>query len=321
MNCAARHLLAAVALVLTARTLAAQTPTAPAPTRDQLAVAYLRLEYALRDHPPTAATLAEVNRAADRAGMAFLGGRGALALHVLDSLAAALEADPTAGRAARRAAEEALAAAPRRTRQVMVGADSIAYQVHAPSAAREALPVLIALHGAGGDERMFMEGNGAGRLRALADERGFLAVTPFTNHFMRSPEVLDALLDTLAAAHPIDRTRIWLLGHSLGAIAAWRVALARPAAIAAVVCVAGPCGGAPPDTSARWRAMPPTLVIAGALDPIAAPGRLEQSAAAARAAGVPIEFRVLPDLGHTFVIGYALPDAVTWLLAQPPRTR
>lgn len=312
-----RALVVAIAVlpVLSPAAVQAQVPTAAA-TRDQLAAAYLRLDYAVRDRPPAPEAKAALNRAADRAGMAFLGGRLDLAMVTLDSLALAVAADSALVAAHHAEAERALAAMPA-AREVFRGADgdSLPYRLHVPTATAP-IPLVVALHGAGGNEHMFLEGYGAGLLRRLADQRGFALLSPFTNTVMRAPALLDRLLDSLIATHRLDPGRVYLLGHSLGAITAWRLATSRADRVAAVVCIAGPCGGAPPDTTARWRTVPPALVLAGSLDPIAAPARLEQAALAAQNAGVPVEMRVIPDVGHTLIVGEVLPDAIDWLLAR-----
>ena len=47
----------------------------PAATRMDLAIAYLRFERALRDHPPPGERIAEYNRRFDEASIAFFTGR------------------------------------------------------------------------------------------------------------------------------------------------------------------------------------------------------------------------------------------------------
>jgi dienelactone hydrolase len=141
-------------------------------------------------------------------------------------------------------------------------------------------------------------------------------VTAFTNAWMRHPaEAFDAALDSAAARHPIDRSRVYVLGHSLGAGAAWTTARLRGDKIAAIGCLAGGCG-APPATGPVPARMPPTLLYAGELDPLAAPSRLETAAARGRDAGFAVEFRVAPAAGHTLMVGSVLDEVVEWLLAR-----
>jgi predicted esterase len=176
--------------------------------------------------------------------------------------------------------------------------------VELPPGAEEKIPLVIALHGAGGDENLFFEGYGAGLLSRLADRHCFLAVAPHTVPFSTRPEVFDALVETLARDFPIDPDRVLVLGHSMGAMAAAIVARARRDCVAAVCLIAGrPIGG--------LKGLPSTLYIAGGLDPLmpGAPAAREED-----------EIRTYPDHGHTLVVAEALPRAIEWLLAHSRTT-
>jgi poly(3-hydroxybutyrate) depolymerase len=230
----------------------------------------------------------------------------------------AVEPDSARRATQRAAAARALAGAAAQTRTLPAGPGApIPYRVYAPAnrAPGARLPLVVALHGAGGDENMFLEAYGAGAIRGLADTRGFIVVTPATMPMLRSTDALARLIDTLATELPVDRARVYLLGHSLGAAAAWNLARLRPDLVAAVVCISGACGGVPAPAPPR---VPPLLSVVGELDPIAQPARVEAAAAEARAAGRAVEFRLVPGYGHTLVVGVVLPDVVDWLLRQPP---
>ncbi|MGD0784183.1 MAG: hypothetical protein ABSA30_15170 [Candidatus Aminicenantales bacterium] len=70
-------------------------------------------------------------------------------------------------------------------RIVKTGDGEIPVRVYAPSPAGPSKPaaLVIAFHGAGGDENMFMDGYGAGLIKRLAEKRKFLLVTPLTDVF------------------------------------------------------------------------------------------------------------------------------------------
>ena len=319
-------LLATARLALDSAPLRAQAPAqapgaaaVPATTsRDQLAAGLLRLEYAMRDRPPATAAMPDLNRAFDRLSLAFFAGRFAEAVATLDSLTVAVEPDSARRASQRAAAVRAPAAAAAQTRTLSVGSGApVPYRVYAPAnrAPGARLPLVVALHGAGGDENMFLEAYGAGAIRSLADARGFIVATPATMAMLRSPDALARLIDTLATELPVDRARVYLLGHSLGAAAAWNLARLRPDLVAAVVCISGACGGVPAPVPPR---VPPLLAVVGELDPLATPARVEAAAAEARAAGRSVEVRRIPGYGHTLVVGAVLPDVVDWLLRQPP---
>jgi predicted esterase len=175
-------------------------------------------------------------------------------------------------------------------------------------ASTAARPLVIVFHGAGGDERMFLDGYGGGRIRDLAIQHDFVVASPLTNPFLRDPGAADALIDDLSADYRIDSARVYVLGHSLGAGAAGLIA-ARSARAAAACTIAGGMFG----DAAR---VCPTLVCLAKLDAVNPIARSRPAADAALARGLPLEIRVIENYGHTLVVGHVLPDAIAWLLAR-----
>ncbi len=172
-----------------------------------------------------------------------------------------------------------------------------------PVAASTPVGVLIALHGAGGDENMFPMSYGRGIAARLAFEAGLLFVSPATTSFMKGPEQFDSLLTVLREQYQIDASRIYLLGHSMGSGAAARLAQQRPAQIAAVACLAG---GAPVTAAGA----PPVLFIGASLDPII-PAKTVQAAASATPTGT---YEERANEGHTLMVRGGVLRAVPWLL-------
>jgi polyhydroxybutyrate depolymerase len=133
------------------------------------------------------------------------------------------------------------------------------YLVHVPRAAagRQA-PVMLALHGGGGSGAQFQREN---RLDAVADREGFLAVYPDGTgrlsgrlltwnsgahccgwaraHAVDDTGFLVAVLDDLAGRTPVDSRRIYVTGHSNGAMMAYRLAAERADRVTAIVAVGG----------------------------------------------------------------------------------
>ncbi|RMD60549.1 MAG: hypothetical protein D6824_09300 [Planctomycetota bacterium] len=176
-------------------------------------------------------------------------------------------------------------------------------------------PLIIALHGAGGDESLFMEGYGAGRLRDLAREKGFLLLTPRTNPFLEgSRQALDDMLDALEQLYAVDRQRVYVMGHSLGAGVAATLARTASDKVAACVCFAG--GGGWAGLTAAPGSIAPTRVFAGALDPIIPARGTLAAAQDAHKRGLPVEWTMLPAAGHTLFVGRVLDEAVDWLLQR-----
>ncbi len=144
-------------------------------------------------------------------------------------------------------------AAPAAAESLLVNGRARTYEIHVPSQLTLPAPALFALHGGAGDAdvmRRYTELNDA------ADELGFVVVYPegTANHWNdgRTSEMLAnhpsgssddvgfllALVDTLATAGTIDRTRTAVAGISNGGMMALRVACEAPALFAAYTVVA-----------------------------------------------------------------------------------
>ena len=180
-------------------------------------------------------------------------------------------------------------------------------RVVVPSSAnlRRPVGVLLVLHGAGGDENMFVDAYGAGIAVKLAAEQRLILVSPKTDVFGATPEHFDALMALLRNEFRVDSTRVYLIGHSMGAGAAARLAQQRPAQIAAVAMIAG--GSAITVANA-----PPSLFIGAELDGIIPAARVEAAAKATPGA----VYELFRHEGHLLVVGGGVRRAVPWLLSR-----
>lgn len=182
-------------------------------------------------------------------------------------------------------------------------------RISAPqSAATQPVGVLIVLHGAGGDENMFANGYGQGIAARLAREQELLFVSPATTPFMTSAVQFDSLMAVLRREYRLDESRVYVLGHSMGAGAAARLAQERPRALAAVVCLAG---GAPVTTADA----PPVLFLGAQLDPIIPAARV-QAAAAATPSGT---YEELANEGHTLMVRDGVKRGLAWMVQHVRR--
>ncbi|MFM8979655.1 MAG: hypothetical protein ACKOSS_04235 [Planctomycetia bacterium] len=182
------------------------------------------------------------------------------------------------------------------------------YRLYVPPAASGAadapLPLVLALHGAGGTEDMYFEAYGAGEALRQARARGWV---------LAAPDDSDASLEVLADLQQllsIDPARTYLTGHSMGAGAAWRAAIASPQSFTAVACVAGGWMSAGRPDYSRLGSLP-LLSITASLD--MSRRMAEGTARTALAAGAKVEERLYDDLDHLLVVGCSLPDVFTWL--------
>ncbi len=143
---------------------------------------------------------------------------------------------------------------PGKARTLVVGGFTRTYVVHVPKGndMKTPLPVVLALHGATMNGPMMASFSGLNR---KADQAGFIAVYPngtgsnssfFWNGggSAKNDEVddvafIDALLDDLGRAYPVDASRVYATGMSNGAIMAYRLAAELSERIAAIAPVSG----------------------------------------------------------------------------------
>jgi predicted esterase len=144
---------------------------------------------------------------------------------------------------------------------LLEGANEIMpYRVYVPKgyAPSKATPLVIALHGLGGNEDGFFD-NYQQLAPQLAEEHGFLLAAPLgfrRDGFYGSPimgagdaasrrraeysekDVLE-VLQRMKAAYHVDESRIYLIGHSMGAIGTWSLAAKYPQIWAALAAFSG----------------------------------------------------------------------------------
>lgn len=170
----------------------------------------------------------------------------------------------------------------------------------------EPQPLVVGLHGAGGSESMFFEAYGDGLAPRLAAERGWLFVSARAG-FLSLPPVVE-LVDALAARLPIDRRRVALVGHSMGAMHATRLLSDAAGRFAAAALLSG---GGPVRPSDPLETLP-LWVGAGEQDfGLSASRKLAELL---REAGCErVELRVVPQVEHLAVVQAALPEVFAFL--------
>lgn len=183
--------------------------------------------------------------------------------------------------------------------------NSVPYRIVVPSDRRtdESFPLVLAFHGAGGDENMFAFAYGAGLLAKLAESRRFVLVTPLTYPLVWRPKLLRPLLLHALREAPIDTRRVYSIGHSLGATPALSIGDEPGITIAATAIFAG--------TLPRSNSQRPTIVFAGKNDPLIPFSSIERTA---KALGPNLTFRPIEGRGHTILVGEYLEEAVDFLL-------
>ena len=167
--------------------------------------------------------------------------------------------------------------------------------------ANKRIPVLIALHGAGGSENMFFETYGAGRLVSLAKTRGWLVVSPRQTMSGLGMDI-STMIDSLAELWPIDRDQILLCGHSMGAAQALAQVSRSPKTFRAVAALGG--GGSVRSSDAIKDV--PFFVAAGERD-FGKP-RAKTLASQLQGLNCSVEYREYPNVEHMVIVQAALND-------------
>jgi pimeloyl-ACP methyl ester carboxylesterase len=182
---------------------------------------------------------------------------------------------------------------------------AVRLQVPESAAKGQPLPLVIALHGAGGSENMFFDAYGHGEVARQCAKRGWLLVATRTE-FLAAPPVAD-VVDELAKRYPVDKSKVFLVGHSMGAGQALAAARQYPDRWAGVAALGG--GGRMSPTDAMKKL--PFFVGCGTED-FAIRGAKSTAKSLIEAGVETVEFRDYPDIEHIAIVQVALPDVFQW---------
>ena len=212
-------------------------------------------------------------------------------------------------------------------------------------------PLLVFLHGTaawGGDLRAITQQGPARLLAGLAGNpapitgtteslplsaaersageilaRDFIVVAPQCPYYeVWNDGAILALLDQVSREFPVDATRVYLTGLSLGGFGAWSLAMRFPQRFTALVAVCG--GGRVADIAASARHRPDALqrlgvwAFHGARDPVVPLAESARMIEALEAAGVrEARLTVYPEAWHdAWTETYANGEIYAWLLRQ-----
>lgn len=180
-------------------------------------------------------------------------------------------------------------------------------------------PLLLFLHGSGerGDDAARLTRYGPPALAAAGTPWPALTVAPqcpaddrWTDHL----DALLALLDEVAARHPVDASRVVVSGVSLGGEGCYELLARAPERFAAALVI---CGPGRPERAARHASVP-TWVVHGEDDEVVPPDASRAMVAALRGAGGHARLTTYPGVGHeAWTRAYADPTLRAWLLGAP----
>ena len=194
------------------------------------------------------------------------------------------------------------------------------YRVYVPTTYTRSkpMPLIVALHGLGGTEASFFEAYSK-RLPELAEKHGYLLVAPLgyrTDGFYgwgvgdppadpaarqlqeRSEQDVMEVLARVKRDYTVDDSRIYLLGHSMGAIGTWKLAAKYAGTWTALGVISGT--GAP-ATIEKMRGVP-QVVVHGDRDPTVPVGGSRAMVAEMKRLGVDVNYIEVPDGDHSSVV-------------------
>ena len=175
------------------------------------------------------------------------------------------------------------------------------------------LPLVIALHGAGGSENMFFDTYGYGTIAQLCEQRGWLLVSPRGTGM--KPERVAEMIDAVAQLYPVDTKRVFVIGHSMGAGQAVAAAQLNPEKFAAVAVLGG--GGGIRNPSEALKKLP--FFIGIGTEDFALKNAKGLNEGLQKAEVKQINYREYPDIEHLIIVQVALKDVFAFFAASQPR--
>lgn len=187
-------------------------------------------------------------------------------------------------------------------------------RLYVPPQAKEGkpLPLVVAMHGAGGTENMFFDAYGHGEVVRQCEKRGWLLVAPRANFIGSAP--IAAIVDELAKRYPVDAKRVFLVGHSMGAGQAVALAQQSPERWCGVAAL----GGAGRVSKVDAFRQVPAFVGCGTED-FALGGTRAMSKALTSAGVERCICKEYPDIEHILIVQVALPEVFRWYESLPSR--
>lgn len=162
-------------------------------------------------------------------------------------------------------------------------------------------PMVVALHGMGGDENSMFDSYGK-ELPRDAQSHGFIVVAPKgrTPASMYRGTAEKDVLDVMAEVerdYKVDKSRVFLMGHSMGGFGTWSIAMAHPELFAAL----GPIsGGGDAEGMVKIKDIP-QYVTHGDNDKTVNVNSSRAMVEAGKKLGAPITYNEVPGGSHVSV--------------------
>ena len=183
-----------------------------------------------------------------------------------------------------------------------------------------AAPLLVLLHGSGRDGASLLN-----PWRDLARDEGIVLVGPNATDRAAwdmkddGPDFLDALVTFVRGKHPIDRRRVYLFGHSAGAIHSLRMGLLESEYFAAIAVHAGAVDQEDFHLLDYADRKIPTAIWVGSADPFFPLPRVKATVDAFTAKGIPVEFKPINNHDHNYYRRAGDVNPAAWKFLQQHR--
>ncbi|BCW96149.1 MAG: alpha/beta fold hydrolase [Fimbriimonadales bacterium] len=189
----------------------------------------------------------------------------------------------------------------------------IAFRLYIPKfQPDQPMPLVVALHGAGGNEHLFFEGYGLGIVLKEAEKRGWAVIAP------RAEMGLAHIGGALEAAQkllPIDPTRVYLMGHSMGGAHSFAAIAQYPDRFRAVAIFAG--AGQPTQVPPDL----PILMTVGEQELGMLKTNIENAYRRLQGQNLKtLDYKRYDGCDHLMIVREAMPDAFAFFDRAPQRT-
>ncbi len=216
--------------------------------------------------------------------------------------------------------------------------ESLNYRIHLPEKldAGKKYPLVLFLHGAGerGDDNNKQLTHGAKDILAYSKKNDAPLIlvapqcpngqqwvnTPWGADAHKMPEapsdsmrLVMGMLQQINSAHPVDASRIYVTGLSMGGFGTWDIVQRMPDKIAAAMPV---CGGGDTNTAAVIKDVP-VWVFHGGSDGVVKTKRSRDMVSALKRAGSKVKYTEYEGVGHgSWGRAYSDQEALKWLFDQ-----
>jgi len=191
--------------------------------------------------------------------------------------------------------------------------------------AKEKWPMVVALHGMGGDENSFFAGYDNGAIRSVAEERGYIVVCPkgrgpYSMYMATAERDVIDVINEMKRDFSIDEDRVYLMGHSMGGYGAWSIAVDNPDLFAAIAPISG---GGTPFSRPKLKAIThvPWIVVHGDKDPTVPVEESRKMVNAGKELGIEIKYIEVPGGNHGDVVVPAFKVIFDWFDAHKRRPK